>query len=199
MHKRNVDLECQALQLLQKQLGQNPSSYQGTSPEPRPMTTESLQAAREAKQEEMLQKALEISMRDYEQKQHEEDEELEKLLTLAKQESLKMLFVEEKPGVDQEKGNEDTQKPSEQKESDKLPSLVTKGSLTTVSGDDASPSADPKQSASIPLAKRTSGGLEHSDTGMSGEEAAQLWLQSARLETSDSASSNVPTTVSLIK
>lgn len=159
-------MEQQALRLLHLHQSQKQSSQQESTPEPQ----ESLpQAPRELTEEEkMLQKALEMSRREYQQKLQDLDEEVEKLIAFAKQESLKTL---EKSSV------EDTQKVPEQKDSDKLPSVVN----------------DSKPSTEIPLAKRASGGVESSKSELSGEEAAQMWLQSARQEAKDSAASNVTT------
>lgn len=162
MHQRNVMLERQALQMLQKELGQHPESYQDGGQHEQPLPANKLHAARE---EEMLQKVLEMSKKDFETKKQKENEEMERLVELAKQESLKTLSA---------------------KKDGKLPTLVVKKSLL---GSEESTPAGVRTSASIPLVTKVSGGLEAGDDGLSGADAAELWLQTARMEIQEPQSS----------
>ena len=85
MVKRNIDLEQQALALLQKQLGHSPEAYQT-------MTKEPPRVNRSEKEEEdsTLKEVLQQSKKEFDLQNSLEDDELEKLIELAKEESLKL-------------------------------------------------------------------------------------------------------------
>lgn len=85
MVKRNIDLEQQALALLQKQLGHSPEAYQT-------MTKEPPRVNRSEKEEEdsTLKEVLQQSKKEFDLQNSLEEDELEKLIELAKEESLKL-------------------------------------------------------------------------------------------------------------
>ena len=160
--------------MLQRELGQQqsgPEQQQRTGTGSQQRSADSLQAVRAAREEEMIQRALELSKRDFEKRQHEEDEEMERLVELAKQESLKTLHslpTEETLGEPVIPDREN----SHQKESDDLPSLVADKAL--IGGKEVASSAG------------------SGETDVTGGEAAELWLQSARLEAKEPSSSGAP-------
>ena len=82
MVHRNIDLEQQALALLQKQLGHSPEVYQA----------EPLRVNKSEKQGEdsTLKKVLQQSKKEFDLQSSLEEEELERLIELAKEESLKL-------------------------------------------------------------------------------------------------------------
>ena len=91
MVKKNVDLELQALQLLQVKLGQSLDVYQQRDPNaaPFPSLKEKL-AKRDAEEEREYQDAVKLSLEESDLKRLADDEEMERLLELAIQESLKL-------------------------------------------------------------------------------------------------------------
>jgi len=183
MHHRNVVLERQALQMVQKELVQHSGSteqQQGTNADSQQAASaDDLKAARAAREEEMMQRALELSKKDYEKRQQEDDNEMERLMELAKQESLKMLDSLSMKGEatgDPAAGTKIDQNNSHEKESDTLPSLVTDKAL--IGGQEAGSSADSSQRPKT--------------DGATSDDAAELWLQTARQEAKEQSSSGDP-------
>ena len=84
MVKRNIDLEQQALALLQKQLGRSPEAYQAMTEEP-PRVNRS-----EEEEDSTLKEVLQQSKKEFDLQHSLEEDELEKLIELAKEESLKL-------------------------------------------------------------------------------------------------------------
>ena len=120
MVQRNIDLELQALKLVQQQLGHSPEAYQpgGGDQEAIDRMKRSRRAADE-EEERILQKVLEQSKKEYERQKSLEEEEMEKRITLAKQESLKSIEVSEKEkqeeATDSQQKKEVTPSPSKEK------------------------------------------------------------------------------------
>ena len=85
MVKRNIDLEQQALALLQKQLGHSPEAYQTMTKEP-PRVNRS----EEEEEDSTLKEVLQQSKKEFDVQNSLEEDELEKLIELAKEESLKL-------------------------------------------------------------------------------------------------------------
>lgn len=89
MVRKNIDLELQALAMLQKELGHSPQAYQlgggdssGEPPKPSGSTS--------ADEERILQDVLQQSKKEYIFQQSLDEEEMEKLLALAQEESLRL-------------------------------------------------------------------------------------------------------------
>lgn len=80
MVQRNIDLEQQALALLQKQLGHSPEVYQA----------EPLRVNKSEEEDSTLKKVLQQSKKEFDLQSSLEEEELERLIELAKEESLKL-------------------------------------------------------------------------------------------------------------
>ena len=83
MVQRNIDLEQQALALLQKQLGHSPEVYQASTEEPPGVN-------RSEKEDSTLKKVLQQSKKEFDLQSSLEEEELQRLIELAKEESLKL-------------------------------------------------------------------------------------------------------------
>lgn len=265
MYQRNVDLEVQALQLLQKQMGQPPLPYR---PDIEGYTTpKDLRTARKEKEERMLQEALEQSKREYDQELEKEDQEMERLMKLAKQESLRMFRAVsmEKSEDDQEmerlvKMTEEESLKIFRKEGDKTEGMteteeersegkkaamredevgqkkeaqavlspvvqtsalgVPRDISLPVVGDQKKDQQSPVQASALgvpkdislpvtgdhqkqdqpnlaPPSERTEAEPQTTDGGMSGAEAAQLWLQNAKSESTVASSSNSSIIVSI--
>ncbi len=97
MVQRNIDLELQALSLLQKQLGHSPEAYlpdTGDSEQTKP-----LERSHEEVDDKMLEEILRYSKEEYEQ-QLLSDAEAEMLLSLAKEESLRLYQVSQQEQQD---------------------------------------------------------------------------------------------------
>lgn len=201
MVQKNADLEYQALELLQKRLGQSPGVYQPRDPNATPSPTlKDKVAKQEAQEEKELQDALRLSLEESDSKRMEE-EEMERLLEQAIQESLKLhqmqtaaeqqgssereekrkgsdasLGTTEKPGQGKDTGTARETQPIAEKcqvqtspEEPKLPNL---------SGSTAKHSLIPLNVVGSESGA-PAGGLGGEVTG---EEAAQLWIQSAKSE-----------------
>ena len=82
MVQRNIDLEQQALALLQKQLGHSPEVYQAE-----PLR---VNKSEEQGEDSTLKKVLQQSKKEFDLQSSLEEEELERLIELAKEESLKL-------------------------------------------------------------------------------------------------------------
>ena len=185
MIQRNIELERQALVLLQKLLGQSPDVYEPKTKGS--LTAKEMQAIREKEEEKMLQEALLLSKKEYELEKSVDDQEMERLLQLAKQESLKTLQTGEKKS----ESSEDL-KGSELVPTDQQGKQTTNQNLDEKEFDfDSNPNSDKNSSRRllqestvsqhqdlIPLASKHSAVKKE----LSGEEAAQLWLQSAKAE-----------------
>lgn len=177
MTQKNIDLELQALELLQKQLGQSIGAYDGhakSSPTPQQKV-----AKQEAEEEEALQNALKLSKKESEM-QMMEDQEMEKLMALAVQESLKMHRQESLKRQDEEaskQGIQDEPPPAETEEKRKTDSgMQDKSSAKETEAVKDERSSPGHLNIIPPIGKAA---LQHE---MSGEEAAQMWIQSAKSE-----------------
>ena len=98
MHQKKLGLEQKASQL---QLEQSPSQSPFQPDIADYQMYKDLQTARMEKEESMLQEALEQSQKEYDQEREKEDQEMEKLVKLAKQESMKFQAMAMKTANDQ--------------------------------------------------------------------------------------------------
>lgn len=188
MHQKNVDVEQPAPQL--------PPSHN--------QIPKDLQTARMEKEERMLQEALEQSKREYDHERQKEDQEMERLVKLAKQESLRMFKavpMEKNTANDQmehmkmdneleEEKSENTDeanKSEEEQEGREMPSSTTAKTSSLGLPRDGPLVCGQKQDqpSSIPLG-------EWSGTG-----AAELWMQNAKSELNINTSSDTSIPVSL--
>lgn len=176
MVQKNIDLELQALALLEKQLGQSIDAYESqanASPTPQQKL-----AKQDAEEEEALQDALKLSKRESELKLVAEDREMEKLLELAIQESLNL--HRESLKMDQQRAS---QQDAQGEQAGVNPAQgireISSGKQdvhgTETVKDDSSTGLD-----SIPPLSLASGSAMQRE--ISGEQAAQLWIQSAKSE-----------------
>ena len=192
MTQKNVDLELQALELLQKQLGQSIGAYDSHAPSAPP--PQQILTKQEAEEEEALQNALELSKKESEMQLMAEDQEMEKLMELAIQESLKMHRQEslkeghnetseqDKPSAEenqaekkQETGSrvqQETVSRTQQETGSKM-QHVSSVRDTEVAKDDGS---SPRCLDVIPPLGRTA--LKRQEVS----QAAQMWIQSAKSE-----------------
>lgn len=96
MVRRNIDLELQALTLLRNQTGHSPVSYNkesttgDTSDESSSVNRVKSQKEEEEEQEKILREAVKLSEEQYELECSMENDELQRLIEQAKQESLEM-------------------------------------------------------------------------------------------------------------
>lgn len=91
MVQKNIDMELQALKLVQQKLGHSPEAYQAGSKDDQD-TIEKMKKSRrlaEEEEERIFQEVLEQSRKEYEKEKSNEKEREEEQITLAKQESLK--------------------------------------------------------------------------------------------------------------
>ena len=120
MVKRNIDLELQALKLVQQQLGHSPEAYQpgGGDQEAIDRIKRSRRSADE-EEERILRKVLEQSKKEYEKQKSLEEEEMERRIMLARQESLKSIEISQKEkqeeATDLQQKKEMTPSPSKEK------------------------------------------------------------------------------------
>lgn len=82
MVQRNIDLELQALALLQKQLGHSPEAYQAGGGDPP-------KERRHGDDDSVLQEVLRQSKREFDLQNSLDEDELERLIEIAKEESLR--------------------------------------------------------------------------------------------------------------
>jgi hypothetical protein len=189
MTQKNIDLELQALALLQKQIGQPIGAYddQGKgSPTPQ----EKL-AQQEFEEEEALQDALKLSKRESEMKLMAEDEAMEELLALAIQESLKasLIVQKEQPETyeassqegESERLNKQAQSPGVKETSCEKQIVSTKTVIPDSTGG-APVLQDISRRAPIQQEVSREAPMQQE---ISGEQAAQLWIQSAKSELQD--------------
>lgn len=176
MVQKNIALELQALELLQKQLGQL-DVYHGqakVSPTPQQRL-----AKRDADEEEALQNALKLSKRESELMLMADDQEMEKLLELAIRESLKL--------QQREKQDEPMRKGSGEKETKPCAEHTSLGGESKIAEDgqiaEDGKIAEDEPSRLLPLTAGV-GGASVALLGreLSGEQAAKLWIQSAKSE-----------------
>lgn len=184
MTQKNIDLELQALVLLQKQLGQlSVYDSQGTaSPSPQQEL-----AKRDAEEEEALQGALKLSKRESELMLMTRDKEMDKLLELAIQESLKIYQASEQDERDEQASEKPAGGVKETGHSstpqDMRGSMETK--VDSITRLDVIP----------PLSSSAGGAAVQRE--ISGEQAAQLWIQSAKSELENRQSPEVKKHISV--
>ena len=89
MVQRNIDLELQALALLQKQLGHSPEAYKAGGGEPP-------RKSRSDEDDSILQEVLRQSQREFDLRNSLDEDELERLIEIAKEESLRLSQGEQK-------------------------------------------------------------------------------------------------------
>ena len=110
MVQKNIDMELQALSMLQKQLGHSPEAYQLSTEDSKWPPKE--RDGSEEEDEKVLEEILQQSKKDYELQQSLDEEEMEKLLTLAKEESLR-LYQATQQGSQQDETPEKATQPFE--------------------------------------------------------------------------------------
>lgn len=191
MVQKNIDFEVQALMLLQKQLGQSLNVYQRNPLAKQSPTLKEKLALRDAEEEKVIQDVLEQSKKESDLKKLEEDQEMERLLELAIQESLKL---HKEPQLEEE--IETSTPPALSGDvkvegcaaDDKLKSETKKGP------DKLHKSGEPPQRDLIPLGKGCAAATVEE---MTGEQAAQMWIQSAKSELESKHSPHTKHRVSL--
>ncbi len=200
MIQKNVDLELQALELLQKRLGQSLDVYQQQDV-PSPTPKEKMAAEWNAQEEKDLRDALQLSLKESDSKRRADDEEMERLLELAIQESLRLYQMQEASGQEQEPHRMQEQQKRQEEQHSMEESIVAatqrpiaeKRQVQTVPEESKLPdlTRETSKHSLIPLkiAGSESGELGGGEGGggtergeMTGEQAAQLWLQSAKSE-----------------
>ena len=177
MVQRNIDLELQALKLVQQQLGHSPEAYQpgGGDQEAIDRMKRSRRAASE-EEERILRKVLEQSKKEYENQRLLEEEEMQKRITLAKQESLKSIEVSqiEKQEEVTDKKKDVTLSPSKEKDEKVKENTAEQNDASSKSPSRATSSKDQKE-ALPSLTPEHKGSTKVSD-------AASLWLESAKAD-----------------
>ena len=88
MVRRNIDLELQALTLLQKQMGQSPQAYDKESVSRDPGSTDS--SKKRLEEERLLEEAMKQSEAQYKLECSMDEEELQRMIEQAKRESLEL-------------------------------------------------------------------------------------------------------------
>ena len=88
MVRRNIDLELQALTLLQKQMGQSPQAYDKESVSRDPGSTDS--SKKRLEEERLLKEAMKQSEAQYKLECSMDEEELQRMIEQAKRESLEL-------------------------------------------------------------------------------------------------------------
>lgn len=191
MVHKNIDLELQALKLMQQQLGLAPEAYQpggGDGGDDQETIEKMQKSRREAEEEEerVLREVLEQSKKEYERQKSHEEEEMLKQLTLAQKESLKLIDAAKKEEVKEVVANSLQKKPDVVSSSLPLPPGEKGGGAwdeKTSKGSDHSHSAPPKQSQKgqeLPPLSPTRKTSSSKANDMS--EAASLWLASAKAD-----------------
>lgn len=183
MVQKNIDLELQALKLVQQQLGHSPEAYQPGARDDQE-TVEKMKKSRRIAEEEderILQEVLEQSKKEYERQISQDEEEMQKRLTLAKQESLKSIEVSQ--GKEQELASSLQNK---LEVSSSLPAELKGSKTKTKEKDKTSKSPgdvlEKDKKEALPSLASTNVSLQKS-TGTSGiSDAASLWLESAKAD-----------------
>lgn len=208
MIKKNIDLELEALAMFQKQTGHSINVYQEGA------MMDDNKTARED-EEKLLQEVLAKSREEYDLRQKIDEEEFERMLKMARQESLKLFQLSELEKQQEKKVEAEAamtvrkeepapttvRKVEKQSASSSRGTTITDAETTSASGHGLThgltPLIAPGHAGSsevapgsghagaeqgrmlIPLAPGSAGtGVEP----VSGQEAAQLWLQSAMSE-----------------
>ena len=203
MLQKNIDLELQALRLVQQQLGHSPEAYEpgGNGQEAREKTRQSRKETEE-EDEKILREVLEQSKKDYERQKSFDEEEMQKRLTFAKQESLKLFEVSQREGQElanslQKKlkvnsSEEDGGEAQKNLEEDK--DVSSKSLLGESASKEDQKKAKPKEESFPSLTSK------HKSLGKGTDrvsDAASLWLESAKTDTGNiTASTGSKTTVS---
>ena len=191
MVQKNIDLELQALTVLQRQLGHSPEAYKYGRSGPAPNKED----------DEVFDRVLKQSKAEYDLQRSLDEEELGKLLEMTKEESLRLHEASQKEqqsradslsGAAQLSAGESCSKKEKQKET-----TTQKANSGSKHRDDklpALPPVKPPPSAQQPLTNvcppgKASSSTKLSPAGLSGSDAAAAWLQNAKseLKTDDSA------------
>ena len=203
MVQKNIDLELQALSLLQKQLGHAPEAY---DPESEP-TARTISGGNKEDEDSLFKEALEQSRKEFEKQESLDEEEIEKLIALATQESLRLFEASKREKQSQNKAS--IQPPSDKSEGTSI-DVQTDESTGPPSPKGSSPSTkdpeleckkpslpkitSPQRKQQAPLQslfpKHISPSSEASSAprgSVSSSEAASLWLQSAKAEFGESS------------
>ena len=198
MTQKNVDLEMQAVVMLQKQMGQTIDIYDREAQGQSSPTVKEKLARRDTEEEMIFQNALKLSKKESELKLMAEDQEMEKQLELAIQESLKLYQESERRRASEilapveERASESPAGPEEervkkadkiQRADDTIASSPVGGESKEGTGDKAKAgkSRETSQQNLIPLNAGITTPVAMGQE-VSGEQAAQLWLQSAKTE-----------------
>ena len=190
MVQKNIDLELQALRLVQQKLGHSPEAYQPGASDDQEVIEKMKKSNRLADEEDerILQEVLEQSKKEYERQRSQDEEEMQKRLELAKRESLKSIEVphqkEEQEAVSslQHKPEVSSSLPAElhgkevKKDSEREISEVSK---SLPSAEVLRREHDKEALPSLTSTKTTPG--KTNDTGEVSD-AASLWLESAKAD-----------------
>lgn len=200
MVQKNIDLELQALSLLQKQLGHAPDAYDPKS-EP---NERAISGGNKEDEDALFQEAMEQSRKEFEKQKSLDEEEIEKLIALATQESLRLFEASEKEKQSQNKaGHKPTSDSSEEGnnviQTDESTGLSLPKANSSSTKDRELESKKPslpkitspqrKQQAPLePLSPKqvSSSGEPAARGSVSSSEAASLWLQNAKAEFGES-------------
>ena len=201
MTQKNVDLEMQALVMLQKQMGQTIDIYDREAHGQSSPTVKEKLARRDTEEEMIFQNALKLSKKESELKLMAEDQEMEKQLELAIQESLKLYQESERRRASEilapveERASESPAGPEEErvKKADKIQRADDTIASSPVGGESKEGTGDKAKAGKSSKSRETSQqNLIPLNAGIttpvamgqevSGEQAAQLWLQSAKTE-----------------
>ena len=195
MVQRNIDLEFQALELLKTQLGHAPDAYDPNLLPPTAPLDENL-----SNEEEIIQQALEESKREFEAQKSLDEEEMEKLINIATNESLRLLKASEKEKQLKFETSFDKKKSTLEKQSVKTsPKTTQQAPLVSMSPDsekekqskfetsfDKKKTTLEKQSVKTSLKTTQQAPLVSMSpmhaVSTSTSEAASMWLQSAKNE-----------------
>lgn len=184
MTQKNIDLELQALLLLQKELGQSLSMYDSQTTTASPTPQQKL-AKRDAEEEEALKGALKLSKRESELRLMTEDQEMEKLLELAIQESLQMYQTSQQDEQDETA----TGAVNECSDSSGIRDVRSSGEAGT-----AEDESNTRLGVVPPLSSAGGAAVKRE---ISGEQAAQLWIQNAKSELENRQSPEVKKHISV--
>lgn len=185
MVQRNIDLELQALKLVQQKLGHSPEAYQhGSARNDDPIErTQMLRRAAVEEEERILQKVLEESKKEFERQKSLEEEEMQKRITLAKRESLKLIEVSRSSAREKqddartsEQEKEVISSPSKEVNEEMKTRNVEQKQVSSTSTSRQESSEDPK---APPLPSHTP---THTAQDRSCTNAASQWLESAKAD-----------------
>lgn len=182
MVQKNIDLELQALKLVQRQLGFSPEAYQPGARDDQE-TIEKMKKSRRLAEEEderILQEVLEQSRKEYERQMSQDEEEMQKQLTLAKQESLKSIEVS------QQKDELELASSLQNKleVSSSLPAELKENETKTEEKDKMSKSLPSDELKKDKQSLSSLASSETSTTSSGISDAASLWLESAKADAS---------------